>query len=345
MMRLDESRRSPPLQSLVDGLLETGEVSVAVAGVLEGERSAWAGGGVLVPGQQSADAPIGAHTCFDLASLAKPLTATVALLLDEAGDLALDRPLGSLISNLPPAAQSLPTESLLRHRAGLIPWYPFYAQPQSKALAPEAFNDRRFWQQADESGVYSDLGPILWSLLVAEAGCSISSLLADRLGLEVSYAPSRRLTAATRLSNRREVELARALGIEIRENTRIRRGVPQDGNARWLREPGHAGLFGSLSAMLEFAGHWLRPGALSSEQIRRALDSGGRYALGWWRADPAREGLPAHAFGHNGFTGCSLWIEPERGRIMALLAHRTTLSDTLDPVRREFHRLALALKL
>ena len=53
--------------------------------------------------------------------------------------------------------------------------------------------------------------------------------------------------------------------------------------------------------------------------------------------------LGASSYGHTGFTGGSLWIDPEAGRILILLAHRTSVEVDLAPWRRRFHRLALSL--
>ena len=77
-----------------------------------------------------------------------------------------------------------------------------------------------------------------------------------------------------------------------------------------------------------------------------ALSGEGPYALGWARwSEEGSSGpaLPRSSFGHTGFTGGSLWIDPERERIYVLLAHRLSSRIDFNPFRREFHRLAAVL--
>jgi CubicO group peptidase (beta-lactamase class C family) len=99
--------------------------------------------------------------------------------------------------------------------------------------------------------------------------------------------------------------------------------------------------------MLALGREWLRPGKLLAAEARdRALAGGGGYALGWARWSEAGSGGPAlspASFGHTGFTGGSLWIDPERERLFVLLAHRLASRIDFNPFRREFLRLAAAL--
>lgn len=341
---------APALAEFARRLVATGEVSAVVAAVGRRRRLASATGGVLDPTDE-ASRPVARSTWFDIASLTKPFAATVALVLDRRGDLSLSSPLAEYVRGLPPVVRRFPLEATWRHQAGLVPWFPFYTEVSETTV--ERFADAALWKQATGpherahgrtgGGVpatYSDLGPILWSLLARAAGCDLGAALAE-CGLAAVYEPEPTKTAATALSNQREVELAAALSIRTEVETVVRRGVPQDGNARVIRQSGHAGLFANLEVVLGLGTEWLQPRLLDQTTVDSALRSKGRYALGWWRADPERDALPPTAFGHNGFTGCSMWLEPERQRIMVLLAHRTTLSDTLDRARREFHRLAL----
>lgn len=343
----------PALAEFARSLVATGEVSAVVVGVGTRRRLASAVAGVLDPTDQDSR-PVTTSTWFDIASLTKPFAATVALVLDRRGDLSLSAPLAEYIPGLPPVVRRFPLEAIWRHQAGLVPWFPFYTEASETTVV--RFADAALWKQATgphgraceraaggaqwAAAAYSDLGPILWSLLARAAGCDLGAALAE-CGLAAVYEPESTTTAATALSNRREVELAAALGIRTDVETVVRRGIPQDGNARVIHQSGHAGLFANLEVVLGLGTEWLQPRLLDQTRVDSALRSEGRYALGWWRADPGRDALPPTAFGHNGFTGCSLWLERERQRIMVLLAHRTTLSDTLDRARREFHSLAL----
>jgi CubicO group peptidase (beta-lactamase class C family) len=123
------------------------------------------------------------------------------------------------------------------------------------------------------------------------------------------------------------------------------RGVPQDGNARALGDlSGHAGLFATADEMLALGREWLHPGrVLTPSAVAHALAGEGPYALGWARqSDDGSSGpaLAPGAYGHSGFTGGSLWIEPARERIVLVLAHRLSSQVDMNPIRREIHRLA-----
>jgi CubicO group peptidase (beta-lactamase class C family) len=148
------------------------------------------------------------------------------------------------------------------------------------------------------------------------------------------------------MTNAREVELAAPLGVPIARRGGVEPGRPQDGNARFLGGlPGHAGLFASADAMWRLAVLWLRPGGLlPAGPVQDALAGRGPYRLGWWSrtAAPGAAGrLGSEAYGHHGFTGGSLWIDPGADLVAVLLAHRSAVDVDLDPWRRRFHRLAL----
>jgi CubicO group peptidase (beta-lactamase class C family) len=133
--------------------------------------------------------------------------------------------------------------------------------------------------------------------------------------------------------------------------------MPQDGNARFAqrlgkRLLGSAGLFGRVEDLWRLGAEWLVPGKLLSPEGvaqalggigRRAPIRGDRFVLGWWRRTlhgGAGESLSPESFGHTGFTGGSLWIDPRRQRIAVLLSHRTDPASDMNWWRRRFHKLA-----
>ncbi len=347
-----ESRR---LATFASQVCASGEVSAVVVGVCDGQRVRYAAKGwqqpTVVEGVDRQLATL--STVFDLASLTKPFTATAALLLDEAGELPLATPLGTLVEELPEPASKLLLDSLLRHRSGLIPWFPFYTEDRSGDLADSRFRDPRLWlapPKNGQDGTYSDLGPILWSILAQRAGHAVLPTLDPVLSPLPTYLPVLEHTAGTYLSNQREVEFAAELDIEVPKSRQVYCGIPQDGNARVLSTLGHstlghAGMFGDLASVLALGVEWMAPRRLPQDAVDEGIAGPGRYALGWWRADKTLDGLEKLAFGHNGFTGCSLWIDPSSERVMVMLAHRLTLSDTLAEARREFHGLALKYRI
>jgi CubicO group peptidase (beta-lactamase class C family) len=116
---------------------------------------------------------------------------------------------------------------------------------------------------------------------------------------------------------------------------------------------GHAGLFGTAPAVGAYARHLLqvldgRTGAFTRDTLesfiaRRADVPGSSRALGWDTMLPTSScgsRMSAHAFGHVGFTGTSLWIDPARDRYFVLLTNRVCGGGTVDEmrtVRRAFH--------
>jgi len=330
---------------------------------------------------------------FDAASLTKPWMATLALVLDGRGDLPLSAQVAELAPEAAPELAGRTLEDLLRHRSGLAAWAPlavklrkrlgdraavrrFLAQATPEALgvrgrdlrpraagtvpsAGPALVPGGSHAQPRPSPLYSDLGYLLWGLLVEQAlGSSLGDLL-DRLvcsplGLDPVGRRSLERTNAVEchFDNGKEVELAAEQGLDLIRVRAFLYGTPQDGNARALRAAGvptaHAGLFLCADEVLSLAREWMRPGRLLSDELeRRALADGGPFALGWWRRSDtgaAGSALSQRAFGHTGFTGGSVWIDPERKRIYVLMAHRLRSEFDFNPFRREFHRLAAALE-
>jgi CubicO group peptidase (beta-lactamase class C family) len=295
---------------------------------------------------------------FDAASLTKPWMATLALALDRGGDLRLDTRLGGIYPRASPALAARTLEDLLRHRAGLPAWTalgPRLGRRLPERAALEDLLTGEALAGVASAGAYSDLGYLLWGLAAERVtGRSLAELLDRRVASPLGLGPIGELAAEPsaavecRLDNGREVELARAQGFELALQRPLLRGRPQDGNARLLgRLSAHAGLFLTAGEGLALAREWLRPSRLlSPEQVDLALSGEGAWALGWARADPEGSSGPAlgaGGFGHAGFTGGSLWIDREAGRVYLLLAHRLSSALDFNPYRREFHRLAAAV--
>jgi CubicO group peptidase (beta-lactamase class C family) len=286
---------------------------------------------------------------FDLASLAKPFTATLALVLEARGELRLCTLLGDVWPEVASPLAQTPLEDLLRHRSRLQPWTPLYGRLSGPGeVARLLLNDERL--VGARRPTYSDLGFILWGLTVEQAlGENLEELLRELVlkpldihGEISGSIDSHRAPVECHLDNSRERALAGGLGFEVEEGEPPGKG-PQDGNARWLgRYLGHAGLFGSARALWGLAVEWLEPQILSPILVADALEGRGRFRLGWWRATAsgsAGRSMSKQSFGHVGFSGGSLWIDPESRLIFVLLAHRKRTSVDLTPWRRRFHAI------
>jgi CubicO group peptidase (beta-lactamase class C family) len=297
-------------------------------------------------------------TRFDYASLTKPFTATLALVLDTEGVLPLATRIGEV---WPEAHRKLARKSLsdlLRHRSGLAAWTPLYHRCRSLQeildllLGGELLGAR--------AGTYSDLDYILWGLAAERwTGERLDRLLRSRvldpLGLSsVEPFPGEQPDLAeSRMDTGKESDLATRQGISIEPLPPPPLGWPQDGNARFLlpllggpgRLAGHAGLFGGAQDLWTLAAEWLAPRRLlQPEGVAAALGGGGPYALGWQRRTlrgSAGRALSPSSFGLTGFAGNSVWTDPEKGRIFVLLSSRIDPRSDINRWRRRFHSLAV----
>jgi serine-type D-Ala-D-Ala carboxypeptidase len=349
------------LDRFVDSMVGAGAVSAVVAAVGDGRgmgwwrAAGWARGGGTRSGGVTAQ-PAEAETWFDFGSLTKPFVATLALLLDRSGELPAGTQVGEVFPGAAGRLAAVTLGDLLRHGVRLAAWTPLYARCVSPAevealLLGDALPPSRL-------GTYSDLDYILWGMAVERAlARPLAALVRERvlapLGLAAGPAPGDVPgVAESRMDGGREVVLAARQGIALAPLPPPAPGQPQDGNGRFLLRlapgagmVGHCGLFGTAAALWRLGAEWLAPAALlDREAVSRALAGGGPFALGWWRRRFRGSGgaaLSPAAFGHSGFAGGSLWIDPRRARVFVLLGHRIDAGSNLNRWRRRFHAAAV----
>lgn len=324
---------------------DEGTFSGAALGVIDaaGQRRLLCVGATERGGGQ----PIDPETRFDLASLTKVLV-TLPLVLQAVGrgELTLEDPVGRFFSSAgwfqSPSLADASVRSLLTHSSGLPAWRPLYAQLSDRRAALAAVLNTPL----EEPGkvVYSDLGFMLLGALIERLHHQRLDAVAERdlfgpLGLRASgFGPlSDPNVAATEECGWRD---------------RLLKGEVHDENATvWEGVSGHAGLFASLQDVLSMAhAHLsfnprLAPRELLLEASRPQVSSSlGTRGLGWVSAGPtAFVGPQARGFGHTGFTGTSLWIEPEGGWAWVLLTNRVHPvrgdAAAIVALRRELHTL------
>jgi CubicO group peptidase (beta-lactamase class C family) len=253
------------------------------------------------------------ETVFDLASLTKVIfTTTVILRLVEQGRLTLDQTLGELIPDLrqydlKAAERALTVRQCLAHDTFLPAVEPLYTYGQTPQTL-RAFVLQRVWQHGPP--VYSDINYILLGIVIER----LTGLPLSEQPLEpgFTFAPDPAACAATEFCRWRE---------------RMLRGEVHDENAFALGgASGHAGLFGAVDPVLDYAVAVLNGTILRAETIAlmRARQSAQR-ALGW---EVKYDGWPGGAscsddtIGHTGFTGTGLWIDFQRGLAWSLLTNR-----------------------
>ena len=311
--------------------VEAGLIPGAVLGVIDrgGRRAVrHAGWATLVPGRE----PVTAGTWFDLASLTKPIFTTTAILrLWRAGRLDLDTRLAALIPDLRQydvanaPERRLTVRQCLAHRTHLPavePIYTYGSDPQTL----RAFVLQRAWRAVAEP-VYSDINFILLGIAIERlTGMPLS---AQSVPAGLSFAPVREECAATE---------------HCMWRGRMLRGEVHDENAFALGgAAGHAGLFGTIDGLLDFAqGVVTGDGWTDAELDAITQPAGARRTLGWEHRHDGWSGgalCSPRSIGHLGFTGTGLWIDRTAGVAWSLLTNRvhpTRHRDTgIMQVRRQ----------
>jgi CubicO group peptidase (beta-lactamase class C family) len=300
-------------------------------------------------------------TIFDLASLTKPLAATsVALSLAAEGSLRLhDRVADYAPEWRGPDRDDVTIQQLLEHASGLSARLPGGPPADRREFEHDICTMPLEYRPGSRS-IYSDLGFILLATCLERSGRATLAVQSARV-LDVivdAVAPgdhAARLLVEVPRESRAITAPTRPLAEDVRRG-RMLRGEVHDNYAAALGGfSGHAGLFGTAAGVGVVARGLLRaargdtslPSPLSPALIRRAFARssvpGSSRALGWDTMLPASScgtRLTASSVGHVGFTGTSLWIDPEHDRYFVLLTNRVCdggTSEQMQQVRRTFH--------
>ncbi|WP_437894397.1 serine hydrolase domain-containing protein [Sorangium sp. So ce124] len=322
------------------------------AGRLWLEDSPPAGAGGATPAAATGDA------IFDLASVTKPFTALAFARLARAGKVRFDEPLGQVLPELAGTRSArVPLELLAAHRAGLEAHRPLHPPGDDAPIDPlgallACANGRRAECEGDPPAggfppVYSDLGYLLLGAAVARRGeAELDEVVAREVTgpLGLAVAPVR---ALRRRDPRFDERVVPTEDVAFRGG--MIRGAVHDDNAWTIARDGmagHAGLFGDAMsvarlgvALLEaLAGE--RPEWLSRDEVRRLIAPrpGGSLRAGFDGRSGERPSSGARfgpqTFGHLGFTGTSLWIDPEAELVGVLLTNRVHPTRASDAIRR-----------
>lgn len=273
-----------------------------------------------------------ATTLWDLASLTKVVALTSAMLqLVAAGKIDLDAPVQRYLPKFKgPGKDRVTIRHLLTHSSGLPAWRPLYKEATSPAEAMALVYETPLDTVPGVRMVYSDLGAILLGEVVrVVSGQTLDRYTATHvfqpLGMrDTQFRPPPSLLnriAPTEIDPWRQRQL---------------RGEVHDENAFALGGvSAHAGLFSSAADLVRLARVYLSSGSLdgvrvfSPAAIREFTSSQNpslsHRALGWETptgTNSAGHDMSAHAFGHTGFTGTSLWIDPDNNVFVLLLSNR-----------------------
>ena len=336
---------SDPLGDFLDREIEEGSFPSGAALVGTADR-------IALTAVRNADAA----SLWDLASLTKVLATAPLARIALAAGLSWDRRIGDYLPDFKRTRfEEIRVRHLATHVSGLPAWRPLYATgfgpgPYRRALAalePEF--------RPGAAVLYSDLGTlvfgeILESVLSEPLDRAFAREVAGPAGSGAAFGPVADPSRAmpTERGNRFEASLCEKLGIRFGGfRTDVIRGEVHDGNA-WGRGgvAAHAGLFGTAEDAWRLARPWLDAGEFGDDWTPDLPESRGLF---WQRkrgAGSAIEAFSDPSIGHTGFTGTSVWIDRERGRIHVLLTNRVhpdVAPADFNAVRRRFHETAVAL--
>jgi CubicO group peptidase (beta-lactamase class C family) len=320
--------------------------------------------------QKTSDSEVQPSTIFDLASLTKPLaTTTMAAILYERGQLELDAP---IIGTVPefrtpsdPRRNEVTFRMLLAHSSGLPAYEKLFLKAHSREDLLHAALATPLTAHPATRAEYSDIGFIILGLALERLAEESLNAFSQReifgpLAMSnTSFNPPAAIrakippTADERAEPHSDLPDAPVPTSHTPRSTfrnRIIQGEVQDENA-WVLGgvAGHAGLFSSAEDLAQFAYAMLQGGKpiLRPETVtlftRRDSIPGTSRALGWdTPSHPSQSGkhFGVNAYGHLGYTGTSLWIDPDRQLSVTLLTNRTwpdCSNQAIKQVRPKFH--------
>ncbi len=244
---------------------------------------------------------------------------------------------------------------LFTHSSGAHWWVDLWNKADNKADALDYIYDLPLDYTPGDSMIYSDLGLIM----IGEILETITGKRIDRLAHDLIYKP---MGMKNTMFNPPKDLLARIAPTEIGGgmNRGLIHGDVHDENTHFFNGVStHAGLFSTaedlaaLAQMLLNGGiyrhrRFFSPKTVKYWTTRQDLPEGSARALGW--RTPENEGSSAGdyfskgSFGHTGFTGTSIWIDPNRKIAIILLTNRvhpTRERGGMYEVRRDFHNSAM----
>jgi len=327
--------RLAALDEAVERQIEEGRIPGAVLMVGRRGRIAYArafGHRAVEPKAE----PMTRDTVFDMASLTKPMaTATSVMILWEGGAFDLDDP---ITEHLPELAnhgkEAITIERLLRHRAGLIPDNPLADYQDGPETAWQRIAEIDLVAEPGERFRYTDVGFIILGKLVERlSGESLDAFAQERIFEPLG------MTSTGFLPLERGFDPSRIAPTERDEDGAFLRGVVHDPRSRAMGGvAGHAGLFSTADDVAIYAQTLLNGGIgpngariLAPPTTRAMIDAGDtpegeRRGLGWDVAtrfsSPRGDRFGPESFGHTGFTGPSLWVDPETETFVILLTSR-----------------------
>ena len=337
--------RAGPTQSVdavVQDGIRTGVYPGAVAVIGTSQRILLARGYGHFTWSGSSAVPDPDSTLFDLASLTKVVaTLPSVMVLVQDGRVRLDDPVQTYLPEFRgDGKERVSVRNLLEHRSGLRAFLPLNERAKTAEEARRLVMEEPLRWPPGQRVVYSDLNAMLLGWIVERVTGERLDAFATRavfapIGMhETRYLPPR--------SERRRV-----MPVGLWHGHAIAGEIHDQNAARLGGVSGHAGLYSTGADLARYARMWLDGGRLSDG--RQLFHEGlvaafrrrgpGNRALGWEMRDTSAtentgHRLSAATFGHTGYTGTSIWIDPERGVFVILLTNRVFAPRVSRPITR-----------
>ena len=325
-----ELRFARAFEIIRDAIAQRAFPGASLAVTYGGTLVAWAGFGRFT---YDADSPtVLPDTIFDLASVTKVVATTaMAMLLYERGLLDLDAPVISVLREFGQDSEhkAVTIRMLLAHSSGLPAYIKLFETCRTREELLNAACSTPLIAQPGAKSEYSDIGFILLGeILERIAREPLDTFTHREIFTPLGTSKTLFNPPSTLKHSIPPTEDDRGL------RHRIIQGEVNDENAAVMGGiAGHAGLFGPATDIAAFAECMLRGGApiVKPDTValftrREASPEGTSRALGWDTPSyPSSSGryFSLHSFGHLGYTGTSLWIDPERQLSVTLLTNRT----------------------
>lgn len=289
------------------------------------------------------------ETIYDLASLTKVIaTTTSAMILEEERRLNLDRPVADYLPEFyAPDKSAITVRMLLEHRAGFEAFASLWREGTGRADYLRLIRDRPLQYAPGTRSIYSDWSPIVLGLVIERiSGQTLDAFARARIFEPLGMSSTMFLPSDSVISRVAPTEVVASTGRPLL-------GRVHDPNAAAMGGvSGHAGLFGTARDLAAFAqmllngGYFggvriLRPETIARWTARREMNA--TRAYGWDTPSPGSSAgrfFSPRSFGHTGFTGTSMWIDPQKDLYVILLTNR--VNPTSENTRAFGLRRAIA---
>ena len=281
--------------------------------------------------------PVRSSDIFDLASITKVIATTSAIMrLVDQNKINIDKPVVTYLPDFEGKKKkykkqksTITVKDLLSHSSGLPAFKQYYQMKKSRDLILESIYNTEPVRMIGDTLIYSDVGAIMLGELVEK----VSGLSLNKFTDSLIFEP---LGMTTTFFNPPKEKIHRIIPTEVDPNGNLIHGYVHDENAHSLGGvAGHAGLFSTAKDLAIFSQMMLNKGIYGWKRIfrqntvelfttRANIIPESSRCLGWDSPSGASSGgvyLSDASFGHGGYTGTTLWIDPENEIIVILLTN------------------------